>query len=170
MYKNRVSWKYYVAQGTQPDCEDAEATCAAMPQAVGTAEIWNPVPWFTTVKQDGQLGNIQTIGNFYQDAKSGHLPAVSWIVTNGKVSEHPTALVSEGQTYVTTLINAIMNSSDWSSTAIFLAWDDWGGFYDHVVPPAVDQKANALRPPGIRSRPSAKPAETHHQTFSVDPH
>src|SRR5487761_335173 len=110
MYKNSVSWKYYVAQGTQPDCEDDQATCAAQPQTVGTPEIWNPLPWFTTVKQDGQLGNIQTIGNFYTDAKNGHLPAVSWVVPNGKVSEHPTALVSEGQTYVTTLINAIMNS------------------------------------------------------------
>src|SRR5216684_4152753 len=109
MYKNSVSWKYYVAQGTQPDCQDDQATCAALPQTVGTPEIWNPLPWFTTVKQDGQLGNIQTIGSFYSDAKNGKLPAVSWVVPNGKVSEHPPALVGEGQKYVTTLINAIMS-------------------------------------------------------------
>ncbi|MGH7761352.1 MAG: alkaline phosphatase family protein [Candidatus Dormibacteraceae bacterium] len=168
MYKNRVSWKYYVAQGTQPDCEDDQATCAALPQTVGTPEIWNPLPWFTTVKQDGQLGNIQTIGNFYTDAKNGHLPAVSWVVPNGKVSEHPPALVSEGQTYVTTLINAIMNSSDWSSTAIFLAWDDWGGFYDHVAPPVVDQNGYGLRVPGIVISPYAKRGYIDHQTLSFD--
>jgi phospholipase C len=168
MYKNSISWKYYVAQGTQPDCEDDQATCAALPQTVGTPEIWNPLPWFTTVKQDGQLGNIQTIGNFYTDAKSGHLPAVSWVVPNGTVSEHPTALVSEGQTYVTTLINAIMNSSDWNSTAIFLAWDDWGGFYDHVVPPTVDVNGYGLRVPGIVISPYAKRGYIDHQTLSFD--
>ena len=168
LHKESVSWKYYVAQGTQPDCEDDQATCAALPQTVGTPEIWNPLPWFTTVKQDGQLGNIQTIGNFYTDAKSGHLPAVSWVVPNGKVSEHPPALVSDGQTYVTTLINAIMSSPDWSSTAIFLAWDDWGGFYDHVKPPTVDQNGYGLRVPGIVISPYARSGVIDHQTLSFD--
>jgi phospholipase C len=56
-------------------------------------------------------------------------------VPNQVDSEHPPALVSAGQTYITGLINAIMKRPDWKSTAIFLAWDDWGGFYDHVVPP-----------------------------------
>jgi phospholipase C len=90
------------------------------------------------------------------------------VVPNGKVSEHPPALVSEGQTYVTTLINAIMNSSDWSSTAIFLAWDDWGGFYDHVVPPVVDQNGYGLRVPGIVISPYAKRGYIDHQTLSFD--
>ena len=168
LHKNSVSWKYYVAQGTQPDCEDDQATCAAQPQTVGTPNIWNPLPWFTTVQQDGQIGNIQTIGNFYTDAKSGQLPAVSWVVPNGKVSEHPPALVSEGQTYVTTAINAIMNSSDWNSTAIFLAWDDWGGFYDHVQPPTVDQNGYGLRVPAIVISPYAKRGYIDHQTLSFD--
>jgi phospholipase C len=168
LYKNSISWKYYVAQGTQPDCEDDQATCAALPQTVGTPEIWNPLPWFTTVKQDGQLGNIQTIGNFYTDARSGRLPAVSWVVPNGKVSEHPPALVSQGQTYVTTLVNALMNGPDWSSTAIFLAWDDWGGFYDHVVPPTVDQNGYGLRVPGIVISPYARQGYIDHQTLSFD--
>jgi phospholipase C len=168
LHKHSVSWKYYVAQGTQPDCEDDLATCAALPQKVGTPDIWNPLPWFTTVKQDGQLGNIQTIGHFYADAKSGHLPAVSWVVPNGKVSEHPTSLVSEGQTYVTTLINAIMSGPDWSSTAIFLSWDDWGGFYDHVAPPTVDQNGYGLRVPGIVISPYARTGFIDHQTLSFD--
>jgi phospholipase C len=168
LHKNSVSWKYYVAQGTQPDCEDDQATCAAQPQTVGTPNIWNPLPWFTTVQQDGQLGNIQTIGNFYTDAKSGQLPAVSWVVPNGTVSEHPTALVSAGQTYVTTLINALMSGPDWNSTAIFLAWDDWGGFYDHVAPPTVDLNGYGLRVPGMVISPYARRGYIDHQTLSFD--
>jgi phospholipase C len=168
LHKNSVSWKYYVAQGTQPDCEDDQATCAAQPQTVGTPNIWNPLPWFTTVQQDGQIGNIQTIGNFYADAKSGQLPAVSWVVPNGKVSEHPTALVSEGQTYVTTLINTLMSGPDWNSTAIFLAWDDWGGFYDHVAPPTVDVNGYGLRVPGMVISPYARRGYIDHQTLSFD--
>jgi phospholipase C len=77
------------------------------------------------------------------------LPAVSWLVPNNEVSEHPTALVSTGQNYVIAVINALMQSPNWSSTAIFLAWDDWGGFYDHVVPPSVDVNGYGLRVPGL---------------------
>ena len=89
-------------------------------------------------------GNIQSLTDFFTAAATGTLPAVSWVEPNGTVSEHPPALVSAGQTYVTGLINAIMRSPDWDSTAIFLVWDDWGGFYDHVVPPVVDQNGLGL--------------------------
>ena len=168
LHKNSVSWKYYVAQGTQPDCEDNAATCVPQPQNVGTPNIWNPLPWFTTVQQDGQIGNIQTVDHFYADAKSGKLPAVSWVVPNGKVSEHPTALVSDGQTYVTTLINAIMSGPNWNSTAIFLSWDDWGGFYDHVAPPTVDLNGYGLRVPAMVISPYARRGYIDHQTLSFD--
>ncbi len=169
LYKNKVSWGYYLDQGTEPDCEDdSQATCIQRTQNAKVPGIWNPLPQFDTVKKDGQLSNIQDISNFATAAKGGKLPAVSWVVPNGKDSEHPPALVSTGQTYVTSLINAIMQGPDWSSTAIFLAWDDWGGFYDHVVPPTVDQNGYGLRVPGLVISPYARAGYIDHQTLSFD--
>ena len=130
--------------------------------------IWNILPGFTTVHEDSQLANIQPIANFFKAAKKGTLPAVSWIIPNNKDSEHPTSLVSTGQAYVTNVINTIMKSPDWNSCVIFLAWDDWGGFYDHVVPPHVDSLGYGLRVPGIVISPYAKRDYIDHQTLSFD--
>jgi phospholipase C len=168
LFKHNVSWKYYVAEGTEPDCDDDEMTCTPKPQSIGTPEICNPLPYFTTVNDDKQLGNIQTVDHFFADVRAGTLPAVSWVIPNGELSEHPPALVSRGQAYVTALINAIMQSPLWSSTAIFLAWDDWGGFYDHVVPPIVDQNGYGLRVPGLVISPYARQGFIDHQTLSFD--
>ena len=120
------------------------------------------------MRADGQLSDVQTIDHFYADAKAGTLPSVSWIVPNGAVSEHPPGLVSAGQTYVTTLINSIMQTPAWSSTAIFVTWDDWGGFYDHVVPPVVDSAGYGLRVPGLVISPYARQGYIDHQTLSQD--
>jgi phospholipase C len=168
LHKARVSWGYYVFPGTQPDCADDAATCKAVSQDAKTPGIWNPLPYFDTVGDDGQLGNIQPIHDFYAAARSGKLPAVSWVDPTGAVSEHPPARVSVGENYVTGLINTIMRGPDWASTAIFLAWDDWGGFYDHVVPPKVDQNGYGLRVPGMVISPYARRGYIDHQTLSFD--
>jgi phospholipase C len=169
LHKRQVSWGYYVVSGTEPDCaNDAALTCAPVEQRPSTPGIWNPLPYFDTVRNDGQLANIQDVSNFYTAARTGTLPEVSWVVPSADVSEHPPSAVSAGQSYVTSLINAVMNSPDWSSTAIFLAWDDWGGFYDHVVPPRVDVNGYGLRVPGIVISPYAKHGYIDHQTLSFD--
>ncbi len=168
LHKARVSWAYYVAEGTEPDCEDNEMFCTLKPQEAGTPEIWNPLPYFTTVRQNGELGNVRPISAFYEAARTGRLPAVSWIVPNGRTSEHPPALMSDGQAYVTNLINTLMQGSDWDSTAIFLSWDDWGGFYDHVRPPAVDQNGYGIRVPGLVISPYARRGYIDHQILSFD--
>lgn len=169
LHKYGVSWGYYVFKGTEPDCaNDAALSCAPVHQGPLTPGIWNPLPYFEDVRQDGQLSNVQSLSNFFAAAKAGTLPAVSWIDPNGLVSEHPPGLISAGETYVTGLINAIMRSPDWSSTAIFLAWDDWGGFYDHVRPPAVDANGYGLRVPAIVISPYARRGFIDHQTLSFD--
>ncbi len=163
-----VSWGYYVASGTQPDCYNDAETCAPRPQDAGTPQIWNPLPYFDDVHDDAQVVNVQPLDDFYNAAAAGTLPSVSWVVPNGDVSEHPPARISVGQTYVTGLINAIMNSPTWSSTAIFLAWDDWGGFYDHVAPPEVDGMGYGLRVPGLVISPYARTGFVDQQTLSFD--
>ena len=169
LHKHHVSWRYYVFSGTQPDCEDdAAISCKPIPQNAKTPGIWNPLPWFSTVRENWQTSNVTPLGNFFKAAKKGKLPAVSWIVPTQSVSDHPPALVSAGQAYVTTLVNAIMRSPNWSSTAIFLTWDDWGGFYDHVLPPTVDAESYGLRVPGIVISPYAKRGYIDHQILSFD--
>jgi len=169
LHEHHVSWAYYVQAGTQPDCaNDSAETCAAVKQNVQTLGIWNPLPLFTDVHSDHQTGNIRSLDAYFQAAKTGILPAVSWITPSGADSDHPPASIHRGQAYVTAIINAAMQSPEWNSTAIFLAWDDWGGFYDHVVPPAVDQQGYGLRVPAITISPYAKKGYIDRQTLSSD--
>ena len=169
LHRYGVSWAYYVFKGTEPDCDnDAAMACAPVGQSARTPGIWNPLPYFSDVQQDDQLSNIQSLSDFYAAVKGGSLPAVSWIVPNGAVSEHPPGLITAGQTYVTGLVNAIMQSPEWDSTAIFLAWDDWGGFYDHVKPPQVDENGYGLRVPGLLISPYARRGYIDHQALSFD--
>jgi phospholipase C len=154
-----VSWGYYLDNGAQSPTNRQ-----------GVPTIWNPLPGFTDVGQDGQTGDIQPLSSFMTQAQSGTLPQLSWIVPDPKDSEHPPALISTGQAYVTNIINAVMNSSDWDSTAIFLAWDDWGGFYDHVnpLPFAPDTLGYGIRVPAMVISPYAKQGYIDPQTLSFD--
>jgi len=169
LYARHVSWAYYVETGTQPDCaDDSAVVCRAVKQSATTPGIWNPLPLFGDVQQDHQMNNIRPLSSYFAAAKAGTLPAVSWVTPAGSNSEHPPASVHQGQAYVTAIINAAMKSPDWKSTAIFLSWDDWGGFYDHVVPPTVDLNGYGLRVPAITISPYAKQGFIDHQTLSSD--
>jgi len=168
LHAHHVSWAYYVMAGTEPDCANDLEVCAAVRQGSHTPGIWNPLPYFDTVKRNGELGNVRDLRDFYVAARNGTLPSVVWIAPAGRYSEHPPGLVSAGQAYVTGLINAIMRSPDWKSTAIFLSWDDWGGFYDHVAPPHVDENGYGIRVPAIVISPYARRGFIDHQTLSHD--
>jgi phospholipase C len=169
LYMHHVSWGYYVQDGWQPDCtNDAAETCKPVKQAFYTPGIWNPLPLFTDVQLDKQLGNIKPLAQFLAAAKRGTLPAVSWVVPSADDSEHPPNSVHMGQAYTTALINAVMESPDWSSTAIFLGWDDWGGFYDQVVPPNVDINGYGLRVPSITISPYSRAGYIDHGQLSQD--
>ena len=172
LHRKGISWGYYIFEGDEPDCENNEAmTCEPVSQGPKTLGIWNPLVDFADVKEDDQLGDVQSLTNFYtavHNTSECALPNVSWITPNGVVSEHPPALVSKGQAYVTTLINSIMRSPCWDGTAIFLSWDDWGGFYDNVVPPDVDENGYGFRVPGLVISPYARAGYIDHQQLSHD--
>ena len=168
LHRAGVSWAYYIDPRSHYDCDDGKTPCEKKPPFIGTPEIWSPLPDFTTVHQDHQLGNVLSHQAFFEAAAAGSLPSVSWVVPNTKDSEHPPSPVSAGQAWVTQVINAVMRGPDWSSTAIFLSWDDWGGFYDHVPPPRADPYGYGIRVPGLVISPYAKPGLVDHQTLSSD--
>lgn len=168
LYRHGVSWRYYVQAGLSPDCEGDDLSCQMVDQSAAEAGPWNPLPAFDTVRETGQLRNIQDASRFFTAAAAGRLPNVSWVVPNGRSSEHPPGSVAQGQAWVTSLVNAVMQSPNWSSTAIFVTWDDWGGFYDHVVPPVVDDSGLGLRVPALVISPYARAGYIDHQTHSFD--
>jgi phospholipase C len=168
LHKHHVSWRYYVVRGSEPDCDHGQLICRPVPQDERTPGAMNPLPWFATVREDRQLHNIVRTKAFFRAARRGTLPSVSWVVPSDVVSEHPPNLITRGQAYVTSIVNAVMRGPDWKSSAIFLAWDDWGGFYDHVAPPAVDENGYGLRVPGLVISPYARLGLVDHQVLSFD--
>jgi phospholipase C len=159
LHKRQVSWGWYLDHGARSPANPT-----------GVFSFWNVLPGFTDVHTDRQLGNIRPLTTFMARARAGTLPQVSWILPDGRDSEHPPALVSTGQAYVTKIINAVMRSRDWTSSAIFLTWDDWGGFYDHVNPNRVqvDPRGYGIRVPALVISPYAKHGVIDSQTLSSD--
>ncbi len=96
------------------------------------------------------------VDNVVQDILANKLPPVTWVTPRFEVSEHPEYNFCHGENWSTKVINAIMRSDMWESTAIFLTWDDYGGFYDHVAPPQVDGFGFGIRVPTIVISPYAK--------------
>jgi phospholipase C len=169
--RHHVSWGYFIVEGTEPDCTNPSTlSCSPANLTAVTNSYWNPLASFTTVKEANQLGNIQTVANFYAGAYAPGcgLPAVSWVVPSGQMSEHPRHPITDGQAYVTSLVNAVMMGDCWASSAIFISWDDWGGFYDHVPPPQIDFAGYGFRVPGLMISPWAVPGMIDHQTLSFD--
>jgi phospholipase C len=157
-----VSWAYYVDPGS---CVDA---CPPGRLRSGTELSQNPLPGFTTVRRAGGLRNIRGTDDYLRAARAGALPSVSWVMPPMRASEHPPWSIRAGQAFATRVIDAAMLGPDWDSTAIFLTWDDWGGFYDHAVPPRVDAGGYGIRVPGLTISPYAKAGLIDHQTLSFD--
>jgi phospholipase C len=159
-----VSWRYYIGA-------DSCTTWPCSPEKTPTQTIplQNPLPGFADVHVSHQLRNVAPQADYFSAASSGSLPAVSWVMPTFGRSEHPPQYIPNGQAWVTRVINAVMQgpADQWAHTAIFLTWDDWGGFYDHVRPIRVDPNGYGIRVPGIMISPYAK-GGIDHQTLSLD--
>ena len=147
--KSGVSWKYY---DEKPNPHKHS--------------LWNPMPGFRAFqKSPALMSHLVGLAQFYQDAKSGNLPEVCWIVPTAADSEHPPADSARGMRHVTDLINAVMQSPNWKDTAIILTWDDYGGFYDHVAPLQIDKYGYGPRVPALVISPYAKRGYVCHTAF-----
>jgi phospholipase C len=159
---NNLSWKWYDG--------DINATAPT---------IWNVLPLFDYFQTHlSQLqAHVQYTPNFFTDLNNS-LPAVSWIIpgnwhpptlpsalANQSISEHPPARSDAGMDYVAYLVNKVMQSPEWSSTAIVITWDDYGGFYDHVAPPQIDTYGEGFRVPTLIISPWAKPGYIDHTQY-----
>jgi phospholipase C len=112
---------------------------------------------------NGSPNNIQNVKQFTTDIETGNLTNVSFVTPPPAASDHPPQLMELGQNYITSVVTDIMNTSYWSNTAIFVTWDDWGGWYDHVPPPQIDAFGLGPRVPLIVISPYAKAGYISHQ-------
>ena len=96
------------------------------------------------------------------DAPAGNLSSVTWVTPSQANSDHPLGQSTSGPQWVASVVNAIGASPTWNSTAIFIVWDDWGGFYDHVAPKQVDAMGLGFRVPLMVISPYAKRGYVSH--------
>jgi len=133
----------------------AKATAAGLTwKYYGQAPVWDAPQYIQGIKNTPTVASQQII----TDAQNGQLPNISF-VTPGQDSQadHPPQPTQPAQNFVSSIVNAIMKSPAWSSTAIFVTWDDFGGWYDHVPPPVVDGIGLGPRVPLLVISPWAKP-------------
>jgi phospholipase C len=143
---NQLSWRYYSVGDSWNELWNA-------PSAIRHLRLGPD--WAYVMRQNTQI---------FEDVATGQLPAVSWVIPDGSYSDHPGVNDGSGPSWVAAIVNAIGASQYWSNTTIFITWDDWGGFYDHVAPSIYNSYEYGFRVPLIIVSPYAKPAYVSHVT------
>ena len=139
-----VSWKFYV-QNYEPGLN--YRTVYDYPADRAAQVVWNPLLSYDRFLDDPELNShIVDLDQYYIDLQEGTLPAVAYIAPSGP-SEHPPGSILSGQRFVRSLVQALMRSSAWDTAALLVTYDDWGGWYDHVSPPQVDEFGYGFRVP-----------------------
>ena len=139
-----ISWRYYTA-GT-----DTIWTAPAAIHHMRFGPDWNNV--------------VSPQSKVLHDIANGNLASVSWVVPTGQESDHADINDGSGPSWVASIVNAVGSSPYWANTAIFITWDDWGGWYDHVPPTIINSYEYGFRVPLIVVSPFAKPAYVSHVT------
>jgi len=109
--------------------------------------------------------HIAPTAQFSSDAQNGRLPAMSWLFPISPWTEEPPESVCQGENWTVQQLNAIMQGPDWNSTVVFLTYDDFGGFYDHVPPPQLDLFGLGPRVPLLIISPFAKAGYISHTVY-----
>jgi phospholipase C len=162
-----VSWRYYGSGGagsiwTAPNAIQHMCVPNAPPP---NATACTGANWTNNVVVPSRQNPVPVLS----DIADGQLREVSWVIPNGQESDHPAGNEGSGPSWVASIVNAIGNSQYWSNTAIFITWDDWGGWYDHVAPQVVNDGVSwgsgyvyGFRVPLIVVSPYAKAAKISH--------
>jgi phospholipase C len=117
-------------------------------------EIFNGLAFFKRWKNDSRLYFKEK--DYYQDLNAGTLPQVSFLISEALICEHPLTDIQWGQQKMAQVINALIASRVWKSSALFFTYDEGGGYFDHVPPPQVDAYGLGFRVPTFVISPWAK--------------
>jgi phospholipase C len=142
-----IPWSYYAATQFQ------------------NGYIWSAYTAVRHIREDREVWqrHIFPVDEFVRHARDGLLQPVTWVTPRFEVSDHPEYSMCHGENWTTKVVNAVMESPHWEDTAIFLTWDDYGGFYDHVPPPQVDDFGFGIRVPLLVISPYAKQGFVTHE-------
>jgi len=134
------------------------------PKYGATGYVWVALDAINHIRNSSLwTSNYHNEAQFATDALLGNLPAMSWLISGS--AEHPPGSACNGENWTVQQINAIMQGPDWNSTAIFIVWDDFGGFYDHVPPPDSDQFGLGMRVPLLVISPYALNGKISHTQY-----
>jgi phospholipase C len=158
---HNITWKYYDHLIRAGNYKAAVSSGRAF-------EFWNPFSAKGSTYTPAYSPHFVNRAQIFTDLKSGDFPQVSWVTPSFPISEHPPANITSGMNWVKDVINAIMSSPYWNSTAIILTWDDYGGFYDHVPPPQIDKYGLGFRMPTLIISPYAKPGYIDHMQYQFE--
>jgi phospholipase C len=154
-----ISWKFYVRD------YDPALTFRSLLSDRGGQVLSVPLLNYARFVDDPQLfSHIVPLDQFQQDLDRGTLPAVSYIVPLG-AREHPPGSLKLGQATVGALVNGLIRSRYWTSSAFLLTYDTSGGWYDHVRPPRVDRWGYGFRVPALLVSAYAKAGHVDHTTL-----
>ncbi len=153
-----ISWKFYIKDyDPNLNYRSLEELNYLPPQVQ-----WVPLLSFDRFLDDPELSrHIVDLDEYYTDLENNTLPAVSYVLLLG-ATEHPISDLSLGQQATRTMLNTLMQSDSWESSAFFLTYDDWGGWYDHVPPPQVDERGLGFRVPSLLVSPYARMGHIDH--------
>jgi phospholipase C len=162
-----VTWKYYDTPipsgatlanaiiGNCPDCNPWN--------------YWNPLDAKnSSYSNPSYTRELAARIQLFWDIGNQTLPQVSWVIPSAGISDHPPANITLGMWWITDIINSVARSPYWKNTAIVVLWDDYGGFFDTVVPPTVDETGLSFRCPGLIISAYSRPGYLDHTVYDFE--